>query len=148
MLKKFAVVVVVVWYRVIIVSALSLSLRDKERLRDWESLTKDHMSEAQNSWNSKEFFGNCIWKYIFPFRYLWKHKKIESDSWTIWEWWQKATPLTLIISNNGLVWLVSSNKSSLTLATNQSLFLTKSIHQPSLHFFIEHGVRGHTWAEF
>ena len=32
MLKKFAVV----WYRVIIVSALSLSLRDKERLRDWE----------------------------------------------------------------------------------------------------------------
>ena len=37
MLKKFAVVVV--WYRVIIVSALSLSLRDKERLRDRESLT-------------------------------------------------------------------------------------------------------------
>ena len=32
MLKKF----VVVWYRVIIVSALSLSLRDKERFRDWE----------------------------------------------------------------------------------------------------------------
>ena len=27
---------VVVWYRVIIVSALSLSLRDKERFRDWE----------------------------------------------------------------------------------------------------------------
>ena len=31
---------VVVWYRVIIVSALSLSLRDKDRLRDRESLTK------------------------------------------------------------------------------------------------------------
>ena len=36
MLKKFTVVVVVWWYRVIIVSALFLSLRDKERLRDWE----------------------------------------------------------------------------------------------------------------
>ena len=43
-LKKFSVVV---WYRVIIVSALSLSLRDKERFRDWESLTimKMYMSE-------------------------------------------------------------------------------------------------------
>ena len=35
-LKKFPVVVVLVWYRVIIVSALSLSLRDKESFRDWE----------------------------------------------------------------------------------------------------------------
>ena len=44
-LKKFSEVVG--GWKVIIVSALSLSLRDKERFRDWESLTimKMYMSE-------------------------------------------------------------------------------------------------------
>ena len=35
-LKSFLWMDGVVWYKVIIVSALSLSLRDKDRLRDWE----------------------------------------------------------------------------------------------------------------
>jgi len=36
-----------VWYRVIIVSALTPSLRDKDRLRDRESLTKVYKSTLQ-----------------------------------------------------------------------------------------------------
>ena len=38
----------VVWYRVIIVSALSLSLRDKERFRDWEIERAWQLSNPKN----------------------------------------------------------------------------------------------------
>ena len=46
----------VVWYRVIIVSALSLSLIDKERFRDWEierawQYSKPLKADADDSWN-------------------------------------------------------------------------------------------------
>ena len=52
-----------VWYKVIIVSALSLSLRDKDRLRDRESLTKMIIDTIINDTSkyisfSSNFFGH------------------------------------------------------------------------------------------
>ena len=55
--------VVVVWGKVIIVSALSLSLRDKDRLRDRESLTKRKASEK------------CMCQMILPYNLKFQDQK-------------------------------------------------------------------------
>ena len=60
MLKKFPVVVVV-WYRVIIVSALSLSLRGKERFRDWEIERAWQLTNFSSLWILSVKKGAGIW---------------------------------------------------------------------------------------